>query len=73
MKYGFRFYITHIKGKANEYADALSRLRVPWFLRKCKQTGKHINSQPTPHTRLPIKLGPTIHTTHAPIKIDNTK
>ena len=70
MKFGFRFYIEHIKGKANEYADALSRLQIPLFLQKCKQTNKQINPTPTQHARLPLKLGPVIHTTHAPININ---
>ena len=69
MKYNFRYYIRHIKGKANEYADALSRLQIPLFLQKCKQTNKKIDEHPTAHTRIPIKLGPTIHLTHAPVKI----
>ena len=72
MEFGFRFYIEHIKGKSNIYADALSRLQIPLFLKLCKQNEKRIDSQPTPHRRLPIKLGPTKHTQHAPIKI-NTK
>ena len=70
MKYNFRFYIRHIKGKANEYADALSRLKIPFFLQKCKQTNKKINELPTPHTRIPIKLGTKLHLTHAPCNID---
>ena len=70
MKYNFRFYIRHIKGKANEYADALSRLQIPFFLQKCKQTHKKINNLPKPHTRIPIQLGTKLHLTHAPYKID---
>ena len=72
MKYNFRFYIRHIKGKANAYADALSRLQVPLFLQKCKQNNKTIDKQPTPHTRIPIQLGNRLHLTHAPCKIDNS-
>ena len=73
MRYNFRFYIDHIKGKANEYADALSRLQIPLFLEKCQRTKNQINQQPTPHTRLPIQLGPKLHTTHAPVKINYKK
>ena len=69
MQYNFRFYIDHIKETANEFADALSRLRIPLFLTKCRKQNKQIDTQPTPHTRIPIKLGPKIHTTHPPIKI----
>ena len=71
MRYNFRYYIEHIKGEANEFADALSRLRISYFLEKCKKQNKRINPTPTPHTRLPLKLGPKIHTTHAPIKLQN--
>ena len=73
IKFGFRFWAQHIKGKANIYADALSRLQIPKFLKMCKQNGKTIDRKPTQHPRLPIKLGPKLHTTHAQIKIDTTK
>ena len=72
MKHGFRYYIQHIKGTVNVYADALSRLQIPLFIQLCQQTHKQIDPKPTPHNRLPINLGPIQHTTHAPIKIDYT-
>ena len=72
MKYNFRFYIAHIKGKINVFADALSRLQIPRFKRLCEVNNKTIDQQPTQYDRLPIKLGTQLHTTHAPIKIDNT-
>ena len=73
MQFGFRFYIEHIKGDANIYADALSRLRIPLFLSLCKTSDKTIDLQPTPHPRLPIKLGPNKHTQHAEITIEKKK
>ena len=72
MKYNFRFYIQHIPGKDNQFADALSRLQIPKFLKMCNETNKTIDPQPTPHTRIPIQLGTQKHTQLAPVTIDHT-
>ena len=72
MQSGFCFYIEHIKGKANIYADALSRLQIPLFLKLCEKNKKVIDTHPTPHPRLPLKIGLKKHVQHAKININTT-